>query len=490
MLINSDAANAILSSPGCGIPVELVRARDPSMLWLNPRAKEYDHTFQLSGTGGMSHRQHLLNACAFVIPEADSALRFAGQENALGFADRYGGSGVGNNGGSGRSVLLNGYCVKGIGRTPLVSARTPTSHAAGGAYLEECIREVIFSEIVYSEFPHSAVPILAVIDTGLIQRWDTENGPKYERRVLLVRPCFLRPAHFERAIGFISGQKGEGLRDANRVRQMFAKAREVLGSKQLENSFDRLGTRLAEQLAYGFVHRLAHGSPNSSNVTLGGQLLDFGAMSALPSWADVATMLRRRPFEKQFEVVAQTIRSLNYYRAKYLQGSADQAAAGRQQIEAAQKAFKSKVVSEVFRIFGVSRSLVTGLAAESPPHITWGLVAPLLLHFQREKLDFVDNEPTPQLAWDICEVWNDLPPKHLRNIKAYLLDHVPVSQLATAQAASASISRTRSQLFREAMKARLYLALDAPGALADESTISRLVAAEVKSGRRDFDVDD
>ena len=161
-----------------------------------------------------------IGAIPTILIDSDTGEMFD-DDVTVGYADRYGGSGIGLNGGSGRAAVVNGYLVKGVGRTPLVSSLTDESHASGGAYLEESIRETIFAEIVRAEFPCSAIPVLAIIDTGLIQIFEESAGPKMERRTLLIRPSFIRPAHFERATAYFSGNPKEGQQDTLRVSQFF-----------------------------------------------------------------------------------------------------------------------------------------------------------------------------------------------------------------------------------------------------------------------------
>lgn len=465
-------------------PTPLRPATHASLLWLNSRAAALDPACQALGGNMTAYAAHLLSCCAWLVDDEPSAIR--SKAAAMGHADRYGGSGVGNNGGSGRSVVVNGYLVKGAGRTGLVSALTPASHASGGAYLEEAVREVIFSEVVAAEFPHSAVPVLALIDTGLVQRWNLDHGPASERRVLVVRPCVLRAAHFERSVGFQSGQSCEGLRDTERVRRMFALAADQLGAAELEGAFIGFGDRVAAQLAHGFVHRLPHGSPNTSNVALDGRLLDFGAMSAVPSWADVATMLTRQPFHHLFRMVSGSIHSLAYQVGRHFLPQFSRPDFVRSLVSNAQFAFQRTVLREALHLGGARRCDTAAFDSATAINAAWPSLMEAITHFQRERLEFVDGAPAPALAWDLPLLWHRSPPAHLQGLRNLLRDLVPSVDHSTAAERCMRMARTRRRLYREPMKARLHRALELSPArqLTNQQQLARFVAREIGASSR------
>jgi hypothetical protein len=295
----------------------------------------------------------------------------ASNGSLTGVADRYGGAGIGRNGGSGRNALVEGFLVKGIGRTPLVSASTPLSHASGGAYLEECVREAIFAEIVGHDFPYGAVPVLGILDTGLVQEWPEGIEPGIEPRTLLIRPPFARPAHFERALGFDSGLPFEGERDHQRVKAVFAAAVSAVGKDGLLHHIDQFWTKWAHQLAYGFVHRLSHGNNTSSNISLDGYLADFGAASSVPTWQNCATSYHFDPFVNRMNCVVMTMRSLYYYVGRHL----DPQFAARPFIDArtvrCQGAFKRFVAVELLRLCGVNDLVAVECAKGSSFDLAW-----------------------------------------------------------------------------------------------------------------------
>jgi len=398
----------------------------------------------------------------------------------FGWADRYGGIGVGRNGGSGRNVVINGLQVKGIGRTPLLGQGVEIGHASGGCYFEEALRETIFAEIVAAEFPHGAVPVLALIDTGLVQQWHPGVFPTAERRVLMVRPAFLRCAHFERAFGFDSSQLHEGMRDTARVRAMFEGFIGTVGNDAAIQTFTSFGIRLAEQIGYGFAHRLAHSSVTSSNAALDGRLLDFGAMTALPTWADIATMLTRRSFERQFDPVGNALQGLRFSAARYGQLDLPDT------LSLARRAFKATVTSEVLRVLGASNELVSEVRQREDLCGAWPPVAKILLHFQHEKLDFAQAVSEPRLVWDVDRVWDESPPQHLRAAKAWLQTFVGQSERSRAMTQCQALSRPRMHMARQSLRSRLHAALGEPDMLPNEDFITDLINREVESARRDL----
>src|SRR5579864_2830773 len=104
----------IISAETGHVKLPMSRLKDARVLWVNPRAPSEDPNYGALGDHA-SYESYLLENCAFTL--TDPA---AGTPDTFGVADCYGGAGIGSNGGSGRAVFLNGYHVKGIGRTPLV----------------------------------------------------------------------------------------------------------------------------------------------------------------------------------------------------------------------------------------------------------------------------------------------------------------------------------------------------------------------------------
>ncbi|RTL34991.1 MAG: hypothetical protein EKK53_25210 [Burkholderiales bacterium] len=458
------------------------RLGEARLLWLNERAACIDPLFAALGHDHAAYGRHLLAHCAFLIADHPS------HADTQATADRYGGAGIGRNGGSGRNVCIHGYLVKGVGRTPLVSASTPESHASGGAYLEECVRETIFSEIVDREFPGGALPTLAIIDTGLTQIWETAEGPKPERRTLLVRPAFLRPAHFERAVTFLSDRPLEGSFDHQRVVAMFRGACEAWTPAGLRRMFDRLWFRWAHQLAYAFVHRLPHGSNTSSNIAFDGRLADFGAMSAVPSWSTVATALMPDPFVRRFDAVARSMASLCYYFGRHLDPSIGDPAAIQHRSAEARAHFQRCVSFEVLRLCGVPDPIALDAVHAATADRIAKRIQRCIAHYQREQLDLVEEVQRPRQPWDLAQVWDRQPPAHLVPLGSLLLDLVGSSGRDSARVLCAHRCTSRPHLYAPTIRATIYDALERRhGRDATElpQSVPEVISQLVAASRRD-----
>jgi len=310
--LTPDQTKTMFENAVASIRVELKRPPRRGVLWVNERAITDDPVFSLLGKSVERYKRHLVDSCAFIASSSPSV-------EGVGWADRYGGTGIGSSGGSGRSVFLNGYHVKGVGKTPLIGAKADSVHSSGGAYLEEAIREAIYSEIM-AQFPWSTIPTLAILDTGLFQEWPESFGwstPLKERRVLIVRPSFIRPAHFERALGLILSDPKAGARDAERVKLNIQNANRAFRSWGLERVFLGFWGKWAEQIAHGFVHRMFFGLCTTSNVCLGGQLVDFGAARTRPSRGTINLLPGVAPSGNELSVLIGALTSVSQNLERY-----------------------------------------------------------------------------------------------------------------------------------------------------------------------------
>jgi hypothetical protein len=453
---------------GCGhVGVPVKRSVGASLLWLNERAALDDPEFQRLGRDRLRFGDYLLAQCAWQVAEPGEVA------GGVGHADRYGGSGIGHNGGSGRALNLNGYNIKGVGRTPLVSASTSRSHAAGGAYLEEAVRETIFAEIVAQSFPHSAVPTLALIDLGEVQDWHSEWSPSKERRVLIVRPAFLRPAHFERAVGFVAEDPREARRDSERVAAMFATL------DDLPARFEQLWRRWAEQLAHGFVFQLSHGNNTSSNIALDGRLLDFGAATALPSWARVASTRWPQGVHEHFADLAAVIRSLGYHLGRHVDPACGSAEAVEAQVRRAGRHYEHSLCHALLRRVGLDDSSPDPAAAQR----LWIQLRRALAHFDAECLDMLEHTPTPRRAMGWQGFWSSTGAPHWQELRAELAAPLAPHQLPSAMPDE---NAWRGLCFPE-LKRALFTALDASerdGPAPTQAAVTAVISNHVALGLR------
>lgn len=380
------------------IQVPVNRLSQPKILWLNLREAEQDIRFVDLNRDQKRYEALLIDLCGFVKIDAETPLELFGTDTAMAFADRYGGDGIGKNGGSGRAGLLNGYYVKGLGRTDLVSSLTDRDHASGGAFLEEAVRETIYGEITALEFPHGGVSTLAIIDTGIEKHWSS-GSRSHERRVLLIRRQFLRPAHFVRASNFVSRTANSGLMDRHRVE---ANLKNIFESASNPWSFNKMLARLAgniaEQLAYGYIHLLVHGSPTLSNMTLSGQLVDFGAASSVPGWENVATMRKWRPIAV---VVRELHTQMNIMIDNYLRyaGDGDRGSLNTEQIHTIiDHMFHKRLGFELLRCLGATRKQASILLGPTRNEKIDTVISNYISRFQSTQIDLLSSFTWPDLT--------------------------------------------------------------------------------------------
>lgn len=448
------------------VSMMLRRLPDARLIWLNRRVMHLDPQYN-EEQNPEQYKQHLLRQCAYAVPGETVTISHVTESIGV-TADRYGGEGIGRNGGSGRAAFVNGYHIKGIGRTPLVSPVTDQAHASGGAYLEECAREAVLSEIVDAEFPHGSVPVLAIIDTGFVQIWETDNGPKPERRCLLVRPAFLRPAHFMRALEYIGHNPNEGMKDAQRVALTIQQACTQLGSNLFSKQWEAFWLHWAEQLAHAYVHRINHGGNSESNISLDGCLLDFGAMTAVPSWARITLVQGGAPTGADMRHLADAQQSVAAMFAKHWKQNWTQAEKWYLLQASAFNAYKKTVIFELLRVLGLTRDNANCLLSCELSEKVSAAGNRLLAHYMREQFAIFDGMPEPHFAWDVPSFWHTTPPRHLQELRG-LIEHAASigifgdtshSLRFTWIARCSMLSQTRTGLFRDNLKEALYCALD------------------------------
>lgn len=456
--VDAIAASLPATEPA-GVPVPMYRLRDARLVWFNRRAARRTAVMGPGGRPVPLTPEHLLERCAF----AGESLLGGPQQRApdtVGHADRYGGFGIQANGGSGRAALVNGWLVKGIGRTPLIGPGADHFHSNGQAVVAEALREALFGEVFGAEFPGGATPILAIIDTGL----DTADAGVHlgNKRALVIRQPVLRCAHFERAPFYRTGNPHEGALDARRVAMAFDALRDAVGEVALPARFQQFWTRWGQQFGYGFAHRLAPGAAVSSNVTLDGRLLDFGASSALPSWARARVVGTFPEFGFESETAQATLDELAYYMHRFSGAGVDATALARQARSEFRAAYDTTFKCELLRLLGVRTDAALRLAAEAPDLDK--AVDAALAHYRHDRFDIFQGMPALSRAWDLEQAWRDGPPAHLAGLGALVRHVVPPAEHGTAARRSGFMAETRSAAFKVELERDIYRMLgDGPG---------------------------
>lgn len=264
-------------------------------------------------------------------------------------AERYGGAGLLTHGGGARVGLAQGYQVKGIGCNPLCGVTVPARkvHFTGALTLAEAIQEAAWGEILFHALPYRATRIAAVLGTGTSA--SSARGSEFTKvpRALVVREAAVRPGHFFRTTYFRPAAQVPLLRDADRVAtviqclpQLLPIPAEAVLKRMHLSCFERLtlglqefARRSAEQCAAARAMRLMHGGLAASNVGLDGRWLDYGTVSALPSYANTHNFGLPRHISTFWEdhlPCLSTIRDLCFFATKYLRR------VGNAEIDAAQ----------------------------------------------------------------------------------------------------------------------------------------------------------
>lgn len=261
--------------PAIGTPFQVRPLPAAQVVWLNHRWFATQHIDTLDPEVGRQVEAWLLRT--FAVEAVEPC------KGGLGhlWADRYGGSDGSVHGGSGRCGFVGRFNAKGIGRTPLVPAWMRGSHSDGRVSLVEAVREAICGEIAAGELPYGAVPVVGIVDAC------PAGAAGEEGRAIVVRPNFVRAAHFERSIyfgtaGFVGSDQ---YLDAVRVRDaveaaVHPRTRGSLGFDGLQ----MMARRFAVQIGASHAHRLWQGRFLSANEAIDGALVDFGSFRAVPSW--------------------------------------------------------------------------------------------------------------------------------------------------------------------------------------------------------------
>lgn len=218
-------------------------------------------------------------------------------------AERYGGAGLGFNGGGARCGLRSGVQVKGIGRNCLAGSATGFWHSYGGETLANGIREAIWSEVLQMALPYGAARVHGVLDTATrVPAFAANDVDSSVRRGLTIREAVLRPAHFMRSVYFsrddirAHGLAPDAERTAAAIGMLAAAFRHLrlapstghapdLLAASLHELFHRFGTQSAAALA----KRIVHGTLNASNLCLDGRWIDFGTITTISDYGRIAT---------------------------------------------------------------------------------------------------------------------------------------------------------------------------------------------------------
>ena len=472
--------------------------------------------------------QQIVDAFGYAVPrDFDPPGAFAAQEKTM-YADRYGGSGMGNNFGSGRAASVGRVQIKGIGITPLVGAGETFDHGHGGASIEESIREAVWGEINNRELPYGSNRVLAIIDTGTDTVWS--DGGK-EPRALIVREDPLRPAHFV-PVGWGKGPLLDS--DAERTKNAIdhlvdavpADASAATIWEKFESGFKNYVDRVADQYAAAFARSLYHGATSVSNFELGGRYIDYGTQTAQPGFAPIRILEDNDPAGETDEIKAVLIdefrNGIGARGASAIKELIPNAPAMRREFESR---YGERLKAEFLALTGAPPELVemvmkeTGNDAQSSASRLYSEMKKLIeqdarkainvdtemprklgRHDLREILTRVAKEPNPTAAKLQAALADSIPEQSLRTdfIDAYIAYYgdllklaarsgVATSNLATyIREASKIRNRKQVELYRSEMRQNDIRLIDAYKSSGDRDIIWNAINSDIAAGERTY----
>jgi len=287
-------------------------------------------------------------------------------------AERYGGGGVGVNGGGVRCGWHRQHQIKGIGRTDLAGVGAPHQHTYGGATANAAVREAIWGEMFNAALPYGAVVVHAIIATGSTVRLAAADhaGNTSCQRALSVRPAFLRPAHYMRATlfrpsaGFMATQATDVERTKLALRSMRAGLAVALGADRLDPLPDLLSTafrRYAAQIAAARAKRLVHSSISASNIALDGRFLDFSGASSVSDHGRIIIAPGCPDAWQQHALLLGSINDLAFYLSKYAGEDIDHVALATLLRSVFLGTLEQRFAVELLKLSGVPEATISAL---------------------------------------------------------------------------------------------------------------------------------
>lgn len=247
--------------------------------------------------------------------------------------ERYGGEGIGGNGGGVRCGTSGLVQIKGIGQNQLAGKGTDFFHSYGGASVNEGVVEAIWGEILNVALPYGAARVFGLIttDTRVPLLNPVSGFDPTTARALILRQAPLRPANYMRSVYFepqpaMASEVSDTVRTKLAVRSLPKIFAFLFGEKHGEtrdidyvnDGLKAIFVRAAQQIASARAKRVMHGSLMASNVSMDGSWLDFSTTSCMPDYGHIFISPRTPGFMREEETLVDTIEDLQFYISKYL----------------------------------------------------------------------------------------------------------------------------------------------------------------------------
>lgn len=296
------------------------------------------------------------------------------------YADRYGGLGVGVNGGAGRCAGIYGVQVKGCGATPLVGLNPDRFHSDGFCALRNVVREAIWSEVLGQVLPFGAPKVISVFQCRGTLEIITALGVIRVPQGALIRDFFLRPAHFMRAALFNttdSVETSDTVRTRNAVQTLvahqlgidFADTSGLTASRlneALTTLLEGVVHKIAHQMGVAYSKRILHGNIGCSNVGWHGEWADLDTCTTVVDFAPFNTGgFDKHPFGIEYEAVDAVIHNLTYSFLRFTSHRLDLQANLSMYLKNCLRSTYSITVKErLIRLTGLPANLATRIPTE------------------------------------------------------------------------------------------------------------------------------
>ncbi|WP_340267612.1 hypothetical protein [Sphingobium mellinum] len=289
--------------------------------------------------GSEMNEEALLQNYAYVGPNGLDGLSSSAPRKTF-YAERYGGVGIGSNGGGARCGTDGQYLVKGMGSNQLLGVDSDFWYGHGTLPLVDAVAEAIWAKILKHALPFGAVDTPAVIATGRMS-WTRERGGarKGHPGALLIRAATLRLASFERAIyfkpkwnsdeGFINKPSLEDVQRTRSAINFLPSAMlfdELTKGASSNSSYSdqneavieglrNIGQRIAMQSAAASAKRIMHGALTGSNIALDSRWMDLGCVTGMNTFGLPASF--KPSMWREYRNLHVSICNILYYSLKY-----------------------------------------------------------------------------------------------------------------------------------------------------------------------------
>ena len=307
-------------------PFPASRLTSGSTVWVAPDFEAAGAGAGLDDAGRMALFRDMFS---YMIPGAIcfDQLQFDANDTISMQAERYGGIGVGNNGGGVRCGNVGRYQIKGVGQNPLAGGTSNLLHTYGGLSAVDALYETIYANVLQNVLPLGVARIHGVILTGPTAAFNIGRAEERAWGALMVRDTALRPAHFLRAASYTppDALAHPMYSDVGRVRMVNRGLLQTCGSVNAVIQF--LGgflMRSANQFAFARVARIMHASVSPSNMCYDGRWIDLTLTQFVPSDQNTAGFTPAIPsfYEEStapLAVLRQSIDTFNKYNGTTLQ---------------------------------------------------------------------------------------------------------------------------------------------------------------------------